>query len=139
MGLDRCSNSLPSFPRQYRQPFTSHGRRGCGAGAISRNFSVKEVEIEKDSPLIVAEEPAVLRVSNIGVHIQWVEMVGDVQQGHRKPDRMFLGNLNVLRHHQVEGEVAREPGLRARSSRKILLQHIRRLIWEPVPVFDMRV
>lgn len=41
---------------------------------------IEEVEVEQHTPRIISEESAKLRVGNIGVYFQRIEVIGEVQQ-----------------------------------------------------------
>ena len=53
------------------------------------------VEIQSEEPAIVAEELAHLWIGGVAAHVQWIEMIGQVETADLEPERVFGADLEV--------------------------------------------
>ena len=83
--------------------------------------SEENIEVEHESPIVVPKEDAVLRIGNVRVHFQGIEMVGQIVDCPREPDCMFGVHLNIFRNSQVEREVFGKTILRTAGCSCVLL------------------
>lgn len=104
---------------------------------IKGRVLVQEIEIEEHPSRIVAEELAVVRIGNITVRFQRVEVVGQIRHWYRDSDGVFLGDLKILGHQNIEGEVAGKSWLASTPGGEVLLQYVDGLVRETVAQLKM--
>ena len=73
-------------------------------------------------PSVVAEEPAVLWVVEIAMHLEGVGVVGEVDSSDRKAHCVFPVHIDVLGYAGVGSEVRREAWLFVGRKVHIVLQ-----------------
>src|SRR5437660_12775081 len=69
-----------------------------------------DVKIETIATVIVAEEYPVLRIGNVVVCPQSVEMVRQIGSGHRQAHGVLRSYLEIPHEARVSGKEARKPG-----------------------------
>src|SRR5215510_12386885 len=55
-----------------------------------------DVEIKPKSRLVASKKYAVIRIGDIGMNLQRVEMVGKIETTHREPQHILIAHLDVL-------------------------------------------
>ncbi len=59
--------------------------------------------------MIIAEKGAVIRIGDVRVNTQRVEVIRKVETAHRKTQRVFRVDLDVLQDPRVGGKIVRKP------------------------------
>src|SRR5438105_2957727 len=98
----------------------------------------EDVEIYFEAPLVVAEKDAVLRIGDVGMHIERIEMIGQVEAAHREAHRVFLRDLKIFRDAHIEREEIREARLIGVRRADVILLRISHRIRKAIAVFDHR-
>src|SRR5271170_7554899 len=86
---------------------------------------------------IIAEEHAVLRVSDVVVNLQEVGMVRQVPHRERKANRVMSAYIDIFGGPYVCGEIARVAWL-VGGKRNVVLQGIHRLPGKSVAILNVR-
>jgi hypothetical protein len=94
--------------------------------------SEENIEIDHSSPVIVAKEIAILRIGNIRMHLERIEVIGQVTDCTGEPHCVFGVDLDVFRNSQVEREVSWETRLRTVGCRDVLLVYVGGLVGKAV-------
>src|SRR5208282_4405376 len=116
--------------------FSVRGARQRHARKSSR--SEKNIEVEHSSPTVVAKEGAIQRIGNVRVHLERIEMIGQITDCARKAHCVFRVDLNIFRNSQVEREISRETVLRTIARIQVLLKFVGRLVGKAVTKLHMR-
>jgi len=66
------------------------------------------VEVESELALGISEEDAEITVVYVAMHIQRVEMIGQVETAERKPEGVFRRDLKIFRDAGIERKEIRE-------------------------------
>ena len=74
-----------------------HDRKVLQSAFAGRNQSKQHVEIEAETPFVIAKENAVLWIVNVRVNAVRVEVIGQVEAAHRQPQGIFVAHLEVFR------------------------------------------
>jgi hypothetical protein len=59
------------------------------------------IEIKSVARLVTPEEYSISGVREIGMNLERVEMVGNVETADREPNRILVGNFEILRYARV--------------------------------------
>jgi hypothetical protein len=58
--------------------------------------SEKHIKVEHEAPIVIPEERAILRISDVGVHFKSVKVIGQITKRTREPDSMFRTDLDIF-------------------------------------------
>src|SRR5579871_2409670 len=95
----------------------------------------EEVEIEAVAAVVVAEEDSVLRVGDVVVDREGVEVVGQIETRHGEPHGVFRSQLEIAGEAGVGGEEMREACRVAIGDAEIILELIVAGVRESVTIF----
>src|SRR5580658_6420012 len=104
---------------------------------VSKSQSKENIEVEHCTPIVVSKEDAILRIGNVRVHLERVEVVGQITDCTRKAHCVFRVHLNVFRNSQVEREISGEAILRTVGCGYVLLECVGRLVGKTVTQLHM--
>src|ERR1035441_9624896 len=100
--------------------------------ALSAHYLENHVKVRPEPARIVPEEGAGLRIGDIGMYRQRVEVVGQIVAGYRKAQRIFGTDFDVFQHSRVRGKKVGIP--RRVGGPDIITQYIVLSIGESVAV-----
>src|SRR6202522_3579975 len=125
---------LPEEPSRRLSPRKGSARR---SSRVHSSRSEKNIEIDHRAPAVVSKEGAILRIGNVRVHLESIEVIGQVADCARKPHGVFRIYLNIFRDSHVEREIFWEAILRTIGQIHILLKYVGRLVGKTVAKLDM--
>src|SRR5262245_14438042 len=96
----------------------------------------KHIEIHAESPFVITEERAELRISRVPMHLQRVEMIRQVEAPHGEAEGVFVIHFEILRDARVKREEIREAQCVRRSD--VVARGVKRRIGKAIAIFDYR-
>src|SRR6266446_7586621 len=61
------------------------------------------------APSVMSEERAELRITGVGVHVEGIEVIQDVEGAHGKPHAVLAGNFEVPKHSFIQRYISPLP------------------------------
>src|SRR5205085_8742872 len=61
------------------------------------------------APFVMSEERAELRITGVGVHVEGIEVIQDVEGAHGKPYPVLAGNFEVPQHSFIQRDISPLP------------------------------
>jgi hypothetical protein len=104
------------------------------AGGWAQTGSEYEFEISAVAAVVIAEKDAKLRIGRIGVHVESVKVVGDIERRDGETHAVFRGNFKIPYYARIRGKEIGVPGT-VRNS-EVVLAFVETDIGESISVFN---
>ncbi len=91
----KLTNRPPADRTELAEVEAAATREGISASAWITS-SMQKIEIQSELAIVVPEEAAILRIGEVAMNFEGVEMICEVDNRNREPDRMLFRNIDVF-------------------------------------------